>query len=414
MWEMRKSPLNSNVETLPSLSVRNSWELPAEVKAEDVQQGKRSSRWDQIMSRTGAFCTVVLTQVGAAFFAKNIGSSGKAHSRAFQCQEFCEKADVFYQLKNKISFKEIKSRPSPIDRIIPNVIHGVGLRLHSLEKPQDTEPPSKREDDAVEIPAPSPPAVGRPARQPVETVKLRAGETPGGTRGRAARPHFISLPLPSADIANRAGMDRAGIGQPRLLRAVQRLTTGERAQTEGRGTRESQEQGSKHGARLSDTLCRRAHARAAQKRLPAQGPTRVIYPTRAPIRGTVLGRRRGGRELDILPAPPMGEDRWLDRRSDDGGADAGCEEHLFLLRSNVDGSQVRVGPGIAGGGTPRYATTRPSIEGSLEDKNSDVVCGAQPLSLNEGASLLSVSKMADNLVTPNDLLLVPVSNRPAG
>ncbi|KAJ7779964.1 hypothetical protein B0H16DRAFT_1500330 [Mycena metata] len=30
----------------------------------------------------------------------------------------------------------------------------------SLEKPQDTEPPSKREDDAVEIPAPSPPAVG--------------------------------------------------------------------------------------------------------------------------------------------------------------------------------------------------------------------------------------------------------------
>ncbi|KAJ7496210.1 hypothetical protein B0H11DRAFT_2226676 [Mycena galericulata] len=124
------------------------------------------------------------------------------------------------------------------------------------------------------------------------------------------------------------------------------------------------------GSRYSVSVLARARRRCAvyldraQKRfitlpasqIPAHGLTRVIYPTVATVRGTVLGEaRRGRRALDILPARTMGqEDRGLDRGSGDGAADARCEESEWGCRDAYEGGFAACFPPLL----PRVSSAR--------------------------------------------------------
>ncbi|KAJ7728076.1 hypothetical protein B0H16DRAFT_244988 [Mycena metata] len=85
----------------------------------------------------------------------------------------------------------------------------------------------------------------------------------------------------------------------------------------------------------------RAYLDRGQKRIPAQGPTRVIYPTLATIRGTVLGEA-GASSISCLPhqwvkiaaliADPMTGLEMRDARSRSGGVGMHTKMILGTLR----------------------------------------------------------------------------------
>ncbi|KAJ7860774.1 hypothetical protein B0H13DRAFT_2569095 [Mycena leptocephala] len=223
----------------------------------------------------------------------------------------------------------------------------------------------------------------------VETVKLRAREKSSeafqavlvaalratGVEEALAimilQGHTAPLPtlVPSADIAKAGTKSSAGTGQTRFLRAVQALGCSVddwRSESKGkagpRGMRESQEQRQEQGERGGTSsiatysvpwiavfhLCAggraqalRAYLHRGQKRIPAQGPTRVIYPTLETIRGTVLGEAGAssiscGRaqwvKIAVLVADPTTGLQMRDAKGRSGGVGMHTKMILGTLR----------------------------------------------------------------------------------